>query len=393
MAIAFTIPLAKKFVPGFIVLLCLYSIYFFALERRFHLQKKHSALVLLFGIFLLHLLGIAYSTHTPDAWNEVGIKMSYLVFPLLGLLIPTIKQSDNKSILWTFVWGCLAFVVLAVSYGLYRSHQFQDSSYLSYEKLGIFLHPTYAATYLAMAIFILLRFATHSEYLIKRAWTSYVAVLAMLIFICMLASKAGFIAALISILMAMWVWFKNFKSIARALTMAVLCIGIMAASIKLLPVSAERVSNAIVDAHNTSAPSGNEKKEAHSSTELRMVTWSAAGTLLLEHPLGVGTGDTESELINKYVQANENYAAERKLNAHNQFLQAGAEHGWLGILLLIACMLVLTYNALKWQNIVMLNFVLLCGMNFLFESFLEVQAGLVFFGFFVFVFVKSEQNT
>jgi O-antigen ligase len=209
----------------------------------------------------------------------------------------------------------------------------------------------------------------------------------------MLASKAGFIAALISILMAMWVWFKNFKSIARAITMAVLCIGIMAASIKLLPASAERVSNAIVDAQNTSAPLANEKKEAHSSTELRMVTWSAAGTLLLEHPLGVGTGDTESELINKYVQANENYAAERKLNAHNQFLQAGAEHGWLGILLLIACMLVLTYYALKWQNIVMLNFVLLCGMNFLFESFLEVQAGLVFFGFFVFVFVKSEQNT
>jgi O-antigen ligase len=106
----------------------------------------------------------------------------------------------------------------------------------------------------------------------------------------------------------------------------------------------------------------------------------------------VGTGNTESELISIYLQANENYAAERKLNAHNQFLQAGAEHGWPGILLLLACMLLLLFNALKWKNIIMLNFVLLCSMNFLFESFLEVQAGLVFFCFWVFVFTKSEQG-
>jgi hypothetical protein len=76
MAIAFTIPLAKKFVPGFIVLLSLYSIYFFVLERKFHLQKKQGALKILFGIFLLHLLGIAYTNHPTDAWNEIGIKMS-----------------------------------------------------------------------------------------------------------------------------------------------------------------------------------------------------------------------------------------------------------------------------------------------------------------------------
>jgi O-antigen ligase len=90
-----------------------------------------------------------------------------------------------------------------------------------------------------------------------------------------------------------------------------------------------------------------------------------------------------------YEQEGEHYASARQFNAHNQFLQTGAEIGWLGLtaLLLILGALWMSGSGEPVARI----FVLLCALNFLFESFLEVQAGIVFFSFWVLVYSRAER--
>ena len=105
-----------------------------------------------------------------------------------------------------------------------------------------------------------------------------------------------------------------------------------------------------------------------------------------ENAFGTGTGDTQSKLNTIYLQQGETYAAEHQLNAHNQFLQTGAELGWIAVLLLVACM-VFCWQSARGEAAATLFFGL-CALNFLFESFLEVQAGIVFFSFWVMVYSK-----
>ncbi len=404
MAIAFAIPVSKKIVPGFIVLLGIYVVVYFLRRKRFHKPNFKTPLLLLGALFILHVFGLLRSEHVQAGINEIGIKLSLLAFPLIAWLMPPLNVRQTKNILLSFVYGCLIFIPIAVGYGIFRSFQHDNFSWLSYEKLGIYFHPTYAATYQAMAFFILMREAVFQNFIFNKMKVHYLFCGVMLVFISMLASKAGLIAAIISIMMIAWLFFKKKNRIAPALVVAITSISVLFISTWIAPETSMRVEAAISDfeddaeespiTQNNNSPKPVSPSDslaqsvafAKSSTQLRLVTWSASKEILIEHPLGSGTGDTKYDLIQKYEERGESYAAQKKLNAHNQFLQYGAELGWIGLSILSAIVVILLHRGFKPRNVVLLNFTLLCAMNFLFESFLEVQAGIVFFCFWIMVF-------
>lgn len=389
--LAATIPFAKKLVPGLIVLVCMYAIVHALRKREASRPKLVTPLILLLLMWLLLLTGMLHSEHTDRAIEETGIKLSFLVFPLLAFFVP-LKRSDLRTIESAFSIGALAFIPVALAYGLYRSFSSGDLSFLTYQELGIYFHPTYAATYQAFAYFILLHHACNGHFLFKNKTVHLWLSLLTMVFIGMLASKAGFIAALISIVLGLIVYSKGRRTMV--FKQSLLAMTVLFASILLAPGSSQRVEDAVTDIQGeVMTPSAIPASSgAHSSTELRMVNWKASWEILLSHPFGVGSGDAESELLQRYRSMGENYAAEKKLNAHNQFLQSGVEHGWPGLTVLTVLLLWLLRHALKTKNWLMLNFVLLCGMNFLFESFLEVQAGIVFFCFWIMVFARTSTD-
>lgn len=411
MAIAIALPIQKKLVPGFIILLSIYVIVYFIRRRRIHQPNIKLPLLFLCSIFLLHVIGLSYSEHQHAGINEIGIKLSLLVFPVLAWLMPPLHERQTKNIVMSFVYGCLIFIPIALTYGIYRSIHNHDISYLSYEKLGIYFHPTYAATYQAMGFFILMREAAYRNFIFGKEKIHYALCGLMLVFISMLASKAGLIAAFISISMIAWIFYSKKKNWITAAVVGICSLALLFISTLLAPETSTRVEAAISDFEEESVSQTVETLEqpnevtdsiassakstevvAKSSTQLRLVTWNAAKDVLLENPFGTGTGDTKFALIEKYKTKNETFAAEKKLNAHNQFLQSGAEFGWPGLLLMTLCTLSVIYFALRHQDAIQLNFILLCAMNFLFESFLEVQAGIVFFCFWIMIFSISKKS-
>jgi O-antigen ligase len=121
----------------------------------------------------------------------------------------------------------------------------------------------------------------------------------------------------------------------------------------------------------------------------RLVVWDVALETLNQHPLGVGTGDVKDVLINRYANLGLTKMERQKLNPHNQYLQTGVSIGYLGILLMILLLLFSFLKGLKSNNVILSAFVVMISVNMLFESFMEIQAGIIFCAFFLFLLEGS----
>jgi O-antigen ligase len=190
----------------------------------------------------------------------------------------------------------------------------------------------------------------------------------------------------------MYVAYQHGNRIGRIAAQAALAGALFITTILVLPTSSDRVKDAVADirqSEHSETNSDSTVAEHTSSTSMRLITWSASWSLLCENPFGTGTGDTQPQLNTLYEQKGEHYAALRQFNAHNQFLQTGAEIGWPGLAALLI-ILVAVWIIGRSEPTAQL-FVWLCALNFLFESFLEVQAGIVFFSFWVLVYSRTER--
>jgi O-antigen ligase len=202
----------------------------------------------------------------------------------------------------------------------------------------------------------------------------------------MLTSKAGLLSALLCILGGSIAMYKRGGSGRQTLGFGIGTIGLLALFTYLLPAASERIQTAVWENKDQQQQTEtHQTTEAVSSTQLRLVTWKASYHTLMEHPFGTGTGDAQEALIQHYQSENQTYAASHKLNSHNQWLQYGTALGWLGMLCFIALLGSAWFCSMKrrthWFTLLLL---LLC-MNMLFESMLEVQAGITFFTFFAWV--------
>jgi len=110
----------------------------------------------------------------------------------------------------------------------------------------------------------------------------------------------------------------------------------------------------------------------------------------------VGTGDVEDALVKKYQEKGISMAAEQRLNAHNQYIQTYLAIGLPGFLILALMLFLPAWQAFRRYNLVYFLFLSIMAFNFIFESMLEAQSGVVFYAFFnVFLFATksvSEQR-
>lgn len=217
----------------------------------------------------------------------------------------------------------------------------------------------------------------------------YSAILLVLIFLALLSSKAGYITAIFVLSVVLIQSIRAGLSITKSLGGFAVAIVIFGITIINLQAISQRLENAVMDlriAKHRISENSDAVSQA-TSTQMRLVTWQASMQVLMENPFGTGTGDTQEALNTIYLQKLELHPAEKNLNAHNQFLQFGAELGWPALLAIFLCLFAL-WKSGKAEKTAQL-FALICSLNFLFESMLEVQAGIVFFCFWVLVYSKT----
>jgi O-antigen ligase len=125
------------------------------------------------------------------------------------------------------------------------------------------------------------------------------------------------------------------------------------------------------------------QKQELSTTGARMIIWDLSWDIIAERPVfGSGTGDVKDDLMVQYKKNEYHHLFEHQLNAHNEFIQMLIAIGVVGcIIFLLYIFYPLTHSDL-FGNIVYLGFILIIFFNFMTESMLETQAGVVFYAFF-----------
>ena len=97
---------------------------------------------------------------------------------------------------------------------------------------------------------------------------------------------------------------------------------------------------------------------------------------------GYGEGFSGVELNKLYKNKGYEQLENKNLNSHNQFLQCFLDHGLIGGCTIIFFTIIMLSKSLKTKDYLYSLFLILITINFLTESILETQSGVVFFAVF-----------
>ncbi|MBK8497258.1 MAG: O-antigen ligase family protein [Flavobacteriales bacterium] len=325
-------------------------------------------------LLLLHLIGMLWTSNTSFGWFDIGIKLPLFLLPALAML-PGVRSQGRNAVLFSFCLGNVVAVLLCLALAAGRAWSPEGLGIQEFisSAFSATLHPSYFAWYLVMALACWYMGGLNDRF--PRAIGAFFVML-LCAGVVLTGSRMGWITLPLVMVWSLASGWRDRWTRRSLLVLLLVSIGAGA----LLTAASEHVRYRVVEMF---APSDPTTADAFSSAAIRRVTWEAAWEVGKSNlPLGTGTGDVKDELLRQYESVGAQHALERKLNAHNQFLQTFAALGIPGVLVLLALFMFPMLRRIRALQACALVLVLL---NFSVESMLEVQAGALFTGWLVWV--------
>ncbi len=384
--IAFFLPVYINFVPPLIGLLAINWLVEGNFSEKFFKLKSNKLSWVFISFYLLYLTGILWTENKESGWFDLQIKLSLLIFPLIFSSENILSGGNLKKVLFSFVAGNFAEAVICFSNAFYIWFKTGENCF-TYSKLSIFLHPSYFAMYICFSIAIIFYYFLSGKKKHSALFTF------LILFFCfvliMLQSKAGFIIAICILLFFSFRSIFYLKQITQPLAIILGAILIYWLINSYVIVRFEsRINVAVANLQE-------EKIDIHTgeTSQVRILIWKIIPEIIKENNfIGAGTGDVNDVLQKKYNEKNMEFALEHKLNAHNQFLQTAVAIGIPGFLLLVFCFLLPLIISFRKKNILLFSFLIIIILNFLAESMLETQAGVMFYAFFNSLLLFSQEE-
>ena len=333
------------------------------------------------AFLVLHIVGLAYSDNRSFGLFDIQVKSGLLILPICVMMHGRLSAQDWQRFVRAFLAGLLLAFVACLLPAIRTWSATGSLHGFFYQDFSRFLHPSYFAWYADTAVLLL--WLNRADPILKGALRrSLLLMLSLLVFLC--NSKAGFAGWFFVTALGALVTGLKTKSF-RLFVVSLLHILIFGLAIwKVIPPEENRVM-AMQQNLSQDTISGSDGR----STSARLHVWSAAWSLIQEAPVtGYGTGDVKDVLLKRYAERGLISAVEKKLNAHNQFLQSWVALGLSGVLLLLAMLAGATWRFRR--DPLFAGFLLLTFFNFLVESMLEIQAGVVFWALFYSVFLNLQ---
>lgn len=386
MVLALSIPLLKPVVP--IIIACmvirwLFGGRFMKVAAAIKSSRRRAFLALFSVFYIFHVVGLINTDNLQAGMLDLEVKASLLIFPLIFSTMDykVLEGRWLNRVFMAFLLGCALSILFCLGRAILIWQQTGETSGFFYIALSYFHHPSYLALYLnfaiALCIYMLIEMRDKIPSLTQ--WLLGLAGFVFMWFIVLLSSKAGILGLIITLFLGMLYLIIRQKLIFQGIVGFLVTITFFFLMINIFPYSVNRLKTAAasVESQESMAPESSE------GTATRMLVWRVGVTLAWEHFLtGAGTGDVKDVLIQEYDRQGLLSASEQRLNAHNQFLQTTISLGVIGLIMLILSLLLpllFSYRSDYFPYFVLL---ILFGFNLLFESMLETQAGVVFYGFF-----------
>lgn len=383
--LAFSIPIYRKVVPyviAGIVITWLLEADFVVKARRV-VESPHRRNTLLFaGLYLFYVFGMLFTGNFDAGLFNLEVKMSLFIFPVLMSTIreDVLTLAIARKVLWAFVFGVLTSIGICYGQAVYHYFSVESLAVFYYSSLSPLIHPSYMAMYVIFAMAVILYFLSRG--LVKGRLNSVLSVILLVvfeIFVIMLSSKAGILGLVILLFLFPAYLLLAERQILKGLAVSSVLWLSFALLFVSFPVSAERFeeTRAAIEQTNINAD------EIASSSGERLLIWWYSFEITNDNLLfGVGTGDVRDELLDKYREKQMYNALGLALNAHNQYLQTTLALGIIGLITLLLCIVLPLMYGFENRHYLLLIFLILVAFNFLFESMLETQAGVVFYAFF-----------
>jgi O-antigen ligase len=375
--IAILIPVAKLYVPLVIGVTTIVGLVNWAPKNRLN-----SMIVCMLGYYALVAFGLLFSEDYMAAAKQLELKLSLVIFPCLFLLAPAPNSVWVRRIFLGFALATMGFIGYSLVNAFVDYSITGNPREFSYRELALNYHPTYVAAYCCFTALILLLKSPQTG--IGRILGG-VAYILIALFVALLSSKAGWLCqGFILFFFLVLAWMRKGPGRLHFVWQGA---ALVAFSLALVfsPGSQRRLTEAVDSTQNIGS-----HEVANSSSSVRIVAWRSAIHIIATNPFGVGTDDVAQALVEEYSKRGETFAEEKRLNAHNQYLQTGVEFGWFGLGLLLFLLWSMLKRAHEQRNWLFLGFTLLILANMLFESFLELQQGIVFVAFMLVVFSLDE---
>ena len=328
---------------------------------------------------LAYWLGIAlsalWSSDVYEAMRVVSLKASMLVFPLSLLTTDTtyLRRRHLRLLGYALVASCLVMFVYWMTRTIVEAiaeNSISDFGSMSFDTR----HHSYIALYLTVALsFIYFELVTNWDTLHKGLRAALVAAVPLLILYAVLInSRAGLLCLFIVEVACMFHWALIRRRGWKALPFALLLMGFTVGVGSVIPGHENRLLATFVDLRS-------EQPE-----DPRLKIAAAARRVALDSPwIGYGVGDYRDELLEAYAADGYEAGVRHQANAHNQYLESILAAGVGNLLLWVAFLLMPVVIAFVRRSdsiglLLVLTFVF--AFNSLFESMLERQMGVLFFG-------------
>ncbi len=331
-----------------------------------------NSLLLLF-FYLLHIVGVLYSTDKNEAFFDLQVKLPLLLFPLVFMFIP--KNILNKKYVWiafvSIIIGLLVFIIFRFGFGINFAIQNKLPIFPQISYVNLTGQPSYFALIAAISLIItykaplvkLFNLKPFINYILK-----YTAFLIITIFFLFLNSTSG----IFLITMAYVYIITDALFVEKNKSFAIISLLFIIAFYTLV-FNLDTFNNRYKYYANVEL-----KAEKNTGSQRKFVDLNAHKIILQSSVFGTGTGDVKSTLNKFYIDNDADFG--KYYNAHNQFLQTTIALGLVGLIILILVFLIPMIIMIKQKEYFLFMIFCLIGFSFLFESMLEKSMGTFFFG-------------
>jgi len=372
----------------------------FTLHTFLHIRKhpftpgRIKQMLLLQSVFILSVLGLAYTSNRQEALELCERQLAIALFPLLLCLTKLDIRKYKDHFLTTFAITCViamlylyadAFHIIVynklplqrIFTRAFLNHNFSDA---------IEMHATYFAMYAFVSLVIVWSLFVQATCITVKVFCG-LGMLILFAGLVQLASKAAFVALLICLYFLFPLFIQNTRKRIQFILTGIGLSVILLVFICGMPDLKERFITEFRD----------DIQQAPNSAiaEPRIERWAIAVQLIKQSPV-VGHGTAAENLLLKDAYFNRKMYVSflMGLNTHDQYLSIAINHGIVGLLVFLFTLYVGFQVAIQKKDRIFLCFMVLLFVVSLSENILNLNKGIFFYAFFFSLFLMtSVQST
>ncbi|HTA84376.1 MAG TPA: O-antigen ligase family protein [Bacteroidia bacterium] len=348
------------------------------LKRKVTAITGNKFVWLFISFFVLHIIGMLYTSNASGGWFIIQVKLSLLLFPILLSAEGSMEISKQKPLIYSFIAGCVANSIVCLIYAIWLFFA-RDIIQFQYMQFSILMHPSYFSMYIDLAMLFTFYLFTNENIMLNKAERGLLiaSVLFLEFMLVLLQSKMGMIISAILLVVLLVRAVKKYSYKTSGLLFVIMT-AIYFLTFHFVIGQRSRVAGAVNSMVNKPINAASVE-----STQARSIVWKAAIEVIELHPfIGVGTGSADTVLVKQYLNDGYTGVAKEHLNTHDQYLQTTVILGVIGLLSLLACFIFPFFTCINNKRFIYGAFLLIVAANFLVESMLETQSGTIFYGFF-----------